>query len=67
MHVLMAVAEFEREIIRERTKAGLRSAKAEGRIGGNPGLEAGDPVAIRKAKAALVESHFQKLNAFGEL
>jgi DNA invertase Pin-like site-specific DNA recombinase len=28
MHVLMAVAEFEREIIRERTKAGLAVAKA---------------------------------------
>jgi DNA invertase Pin-like site-specific DNA recombinase len=30
MHVLMAVAEFEREIIRERTKAGLVAAVARG-------------------------------------
>jgi DNA invertase Pin-like site-specific DNA recombinase len=30
MHVLMAVAEFEREIIRERTKAGLKAAVARG-------------------------------------
>jgi len=62
LQVLGAAAEFERALIRERTKAGLRSAKAEGRVGGNPGLKAGDPVAIRKAKAARVESHFQKLN-----
>ena len=63
LQVLGAAAEFERALIRERTKAGLRSAKAAGRIGGNPGLKAGDPVAIRKARAARVESHFQKLNA----
>jgi len=31
MHVLMAVAEFEREIIRERTKAGLVAAIARGK------------------------------------
>lgn len=30
MHVLMAVAEFERSLIRERTKAGLRAARARG-------------------------------------
>ena len=63
LQVLGAAAEFERALIRERTKAGLRSAKAEGRVGGNPGLKAGDPVAIRKTRAARVESHFHKLNA----
>jgi hypothetical protein len=66
LQVLGAAAEFERALIRERTKAGLRSAKAAGRVGGNPGLKAGDPVAIRKARAARVESHFQKLNASAE-
>jgi DNA invertase Pin-like site-specific DNA recombinase len=66
LQVLGAAAEFERALIRERTKAGLRTAKAEGRVGGNPGLKAGDPVAIRKARAARVESHFQKLNASAE-
>ncbi len=30
MHVLMAVAEFERSLIRERTKAGLNAARARG-------------------------------------
>lgn len=37
--VLMAVAEFERSIIRERVQAGLASAKARGvRLGGKPTL-----------------------------
>ena len=31
-----AFAEFERNIIKERTKAGLESARARGRIGGRP-------------------------------
>ena len=66
LQVLGAAAEFERALIRERTKAGLRSARAEGRIGGNPGLKARDPGAIRKASDARVESHFQKLNANAE-
>jgi DNA invertase Pin-like site-specific DNA recombinase len=35
-HVLGALAEFERDIIRERTNAGLASARARGRLGGRP-------------------------------
>ena len=31
-----AMAEFERNIIRERTKAGLEAARARGRVGGRP-------------------------------
>lgn len=30
------MAEFERDIIRERTKAGLAAARARGRVGGRP-------------------------------
>src|SRR3982751_5616017 len=33
-HIFGALAEFEREIIRERTQAGLQSARARGRMGG---------------------------------
>jgi DNA invertase Pin-like site-specific DNA recombinase len=35
-HVFGALAEFERDIIRERTKAGLAAARARGRRGGRP-------------------------------
>jgi DNA invertase Pin-like site-specific DNA recombinase len=35
-HMIGALAEFERDIIRERTKAGLFSARARGRLGGRP-------------------------------
>ena len=31
-----ALAEFERDIIRERTMAGLAAARARGRVGGRP-------------------------------
>jgi DNA invertase Pin-like site-specific DNA recombinase len=35
-HVFGALAEFERELIRERTNAGLKAARARGRKGGRP-------------------------------
>ncbi len=35
-HVFGALAEFERELIRERTHAGLTAARARGRLGGRP-------------------------------
>lgn len=35
-HVFGALAEFERNLIRERTMAGLKAARARGRIGGRP-------------------------------
>ena len=35
-HLFGALAEFERNLIRERTRAGLRAARARGRLGGRP-------------------------------
>ena len=35
-HVFGALAEFERDLIRERTQAGLAAARARGRLGGRP-------------------------------
>jgi len=35
-HVFGALAEFERDLIRERTQAGLQAARARGRRGGRP-------------------------------
>lgn len=52
LQVLGAAAEFERALIRERTRAGLAAARARGRIGGNPGLKAREPAAVRAVAAA---------------
>lgn len=46
-HVFAALAEFERDLIRERTQAGLAAARARGRVGGRPTVWTSD-----KAKAA---------------
>jgi DNA invertase Pin-like site-specific DNA recombinase len=35
-HIFSALAEFERDLNRERTMAGLRAARARGRVGGRP-------------------------------
>jgi DNA invertase Pin-like site-specific DNA recombinase len=35
-HLFVALAEFERDLIRERTNAGLSAARARGRKGGRP-------------------------------
>ena len=51
LQVLGAVAQLERALIAERTKSGLLAARKRGRLGGNPGLRAGDPAAIRKILA----------------
>ncbi len=37
-HIFAALAEFERTLIRERTRAGLKAARARGRQGGRPVL-----------------------------
>jgi DNA invertase Pin-like site-specific DNA recombinase len=57
LQVLGAVAQLERALIAERTKAGLKAARARGRVGGNPGLRAGDPHAIRKLRASRDAAH----------
>lgn len=35
-HMFSALAEFERDLVRERTNAGLKAARARGRMGGRP-------------------------------
>ena len=41
-HIFGSIAEFERAIIRERTRAGVAAAKARGRAGGRPSKLAGE-------------------------
>ena len=47
-HIFSALAEFERDVIRDRTKAGLIAARARGRVGGRPALLA--PKQINRLK-----------------
>lgn len=58
-HLFAALAEFERYIIRSRTKAGLEAARAGGRKDGRPGGLS------KKAqdKARLAEASIRKKNA----
>jgi len=50
-HVFGALAEFERELIRERTRAGLAAARARGRNGGRPAV-------MTAAKAAVAREMY---------
>src|SRR5690242_15132390 len=47
-HLMGALAEFERDLIRERTLAGLAAAKARGRVGGRPRKTAHGKVALAR-------------------
>jgi Enterobacteriaceae phage serine recombinase len=51
-HVLAAIAEFERDLIRDRVVAGLRRAKAQGRRLGRPRLHHVD---VEQAQGLLAE------------
>lgn len=55
-HVIAAFAEFERDMIRERTKDGLDAARARGRTGGRkPKLTSGQSSTIRRMYEAKGE------------
>jgi DNA invertase Pin-like site-specific DNA recombinase len=63
LQVLGAVAQLERALIAERTKAGLLAARRRGRVGGNPGLRARDPDAIRRVRANRDAGHLESILA----
>ena len=48
-HIFGALAEFERSIIRERTKAGLDAARSRGRLGGRPPALSTEDLAAARA------------------
>jgi DNA invertase Pin-like site-specific DNA recombinase len=61
-HIFGALAEFERDIIRERTQAGLQAARARGHRGGRPKRQPSTKkVAMAKALYA------DKTNSVGEI
>ena len=54
-HMFGALAEFERDVIRERTQAGLQAARARGRQGGRPRV-------LEGKKLALARSMYEDMN-----
>ena len=48
-HIFGALAEFERGLILERTRAGLESARARGRFGGRPRVMNDEQIAMARA------------------
>lgn len=59
--MLGAFAEFERALIRERTRAGLQAAMARGAKPGNPRMRAREPAAIDAIRQSLKERHLHEL------
>ena len=47
-HVFAALAEFERDLVRERTTAGLAAARVRGRRGGQPSVLSGHKLRMAK-------------------
>lgn len=52
-HIFGALAQFERELIRERTNAGLKAARVRGRLGGRP-------VQLNKNEIRKLKRHYDK-------
>lgn len=52
-HIFGALAQFERELIKERTQAGLKAARVRGRLGGRPPL-------LNKYKIKKMKEHYKK-------
>ncbi|WP_308433329.1 recombinase family protein [Streptomyces griseoloalbus] len=50
------MAEFERSLIKERTRAGLDAARAQGRTGGRPAVMNDDMLTVARARRAKGES-----------
>lgn len=59
--MLGAFAEFERALIRERTRAGLKAAVARGAQPGNPRMRARDPAAVSQIRYGHRERHLHEL------
>lgn len=60
-HMFSALAEFERDLIQERTQAGLKAARARGRMGGRP------PLLDNRQIIRRVEMYNQQKNTVAEI
>ena len=63
-HVMAALAEMERDLIRERTRAGLEAAKSRGRQGGRPAKLTAEQIDHAR-KLARTESMADIAKSFG--
>lgn len=63
--MMAAFAELERDMLRERTLAGLAAARAQGRVGGRPVVMDADKIAAATARRAKGESPTQIAKALG--
>ena len=55
LHIFAALAEFERALVLERTRAGLEAARARGRLGGRPTMMSAEKLAAARALRASGE------------
>ncbi|HEX2809328.1 MAG TPA: recombinase family protein [Kineosporiaceae bacterium] len=63
--IMAAFAELERDMIHQRTMAGLEAARRQGRIGGRPTVMDADKIAADHARRARGESPTQIAKALG--
>ena len=63
LQVLGAVAQLERALISERTKAGIAAARKKGKLPGNPGVRARRPEAMAKIAAARQAAYSASVHA----
>jgi hypothetical protein len=61
LQVLGSVAQLERALISERTKAGIKAVRVRGKVPGNPGLRERRPDALQKIAAARDETYVAAL------
>ncbi len=60
-HIFSALAEFERDLITERTQAGLEAARARGRLGGRP------PLLDNRQITRMIEMYDEGKNTVAEI
>jgi len=60
-HIFSALAEFERDLIQERTQAGLKAARARGKMGGRP------PLLDNRQINRMVEMYDEQKNTVAEI
>lgn len=66
-NIFASLAEFERDLIRERTRAGLSAARARGRLGGKPKGLSKEAQSKAEAARTLFEKQEKTVDEIGKL